>query len=155
MEAQCFLDQMGKGVDHVGLGFDPRAVRFECPRLAEGFSWLGAQLGILYGEGNGRLFAVAAAKEAVLRMGYCLTITVSGVGYGFGGSGKGQAGAGGGADEKGSDAADVVRGPVSLSQVAAAIAALYERFTMEEKIKALQAPRPPKYHLYAFLNFYS
>ncbi|GJN37174.1 hypothetical protein PR202_gb26101 [Eleusine coracana subsp. coracana] len=144
-EAQCFLDRMGKGDDHVGLDFDPRAVRFECPRLAEGISWLGAQLGILYGESNGRLFAIAAVKEAVLCMGYCLM--VGAVKDGFGGGGNGQAGSGGGAGEKGSDAGDVVAGPAFLSQIAAAIAALYERFTMQEKIKALQAPHPSKYQL--------
>ncbi|GJN11921.1 hypothetical protein PR202_ga30159 [Eleusine coracana subsp. coracana] len=144
-EAQCSLDGMGKGDDHVGLDFDPRAVRFESPRLAEGISWLGAQLGILYGESNGRLFAIAAVKEAVLCMGYCLM--VGAVKDGFSGGGNGQAGSGGGAGEKGSDAADIVAGPAFLSQIAAAIAALYERFTMQEKIKALQAPHPSKYQL--------
>ncbi|TVU13782.1 hypothetical protein EJB05_37208 [Eragrostis curvula] len=92
---------MQKGDDHERLGPDLRALRFECPRLAEGVSWLGAQLGVLYGEGNGRFFAVAAVKEAVLRMGYHLTV---GVGDGFVGGRDGQAGANGGAAEKGSDA---------------------------------------------------
>ncbi|XP_062184350.1 U11/U12 small nuclear ribonucleoprotein 48 kDa protein [Phragmites australis] len=137
-EAGCLLERARKGEDHEGFGLDPKAVWFECPRLVEGVSWLGVQLGVLYGEGNGRVFAVAAVKEAVLRMGYCLTV---GVGDGIGGGGGGEAGASGHAGEKGNNAGDVVAGPVFLSQVAAAIAALYE------KTKALRAQRPSKYQL--------
>jgi U11/U12 small nuclear ribonucleoprotein 48 kDa protein len=136
-EARCSLNRMENGDNNVGSGFDPRAVKFDCPRLAEGVSWLGAQLGVLYGEGNGRLFAVAAAKEAVLCIGY--NMTVGDVEDGFG--------------EKGSDTKDVAAGPVFLFQVSAAITAMYERFSMEEKINRLRHPGPSKYQLYAFLNF--
>uniref|UniRef100_A0A0A9F6B5 Uncharacterized protein n=1 Tax=Arundo donax TaxID=35708 RepID=A0A0A9F6B5_ARUDO len=89
-------------------------------------------------------FAVAVVKEAVMRMGHCLAV---GVGDCAAGGEEGEAGACGGAGEKGSDAGDVVAGHVFLSQVAAAVAALYERFSTEEKTKALRAQRPSKYQL--------
>ncbi|PUZ46688.1 hypothetical protein GQ55_7G101700 [Panicum hallii var. hallii] len=142
-EAGCSLEAMHYGDGNESVGFDPRAKRFECPRLVEGVSWLGTQLGVLYGESNGRLFALAAVKEAVLQMAYCLAV---GVGDGAVGGGEGEVGAGGGAGEIGSNAGDVVAGHVFLSQVAAAIMALYERFSLE-KTKALQAQRPSKHQL--------
>lgn len=129
LEARYLLEGM-QNVDNEGLGFDPRAMRFECPRLVEGVSWLGAQLGVLYGESNGKLFMLASVKEAVLQMAYCLALC----------AGDGAASVGG------SDAGDVVAGPVFLSQVAASIVALHERFYLE-KTKALQAQRPSKYQL--------
>jgi U11/U12 small nuclear ribonucleoprotein 48 kDa protein len=135
LEARYLLEGM-QNVDNEGLGFDPRAMRFECPRLVEGVSWLGAQLGVLYGESNGKLFMLASVKEAVLQMAYCFALC----------AGDGAASVGG------SDAGDVVAGPVFLSQVAASIVALHERFYLE-KTKALQAQRPSKYQLYAFLKF--
>lgn len=146
VEARYLLEGMQNG-DNEGLGFDPRAMRFECPRLVEGLSWLGAQLGVLYGESNGKLFALVSVKEAVLQMAYCLAVCV---GDGAAGVGEDKVGAG----EKGSDAGDVVARPVFLSQVAASIVALYERFYLEEKTKALQAQRLSKYQLYALLKFY-
>ena len=75
MEARYLLEGMQNG-DNEGLGFDPRAMRFECPRLVEGLSWLGTQLGVLYGESNGKLFALVSVKEAVLQMAYCLAVCV-------------------------------------------------------------------------------
>jgi U11/U12 small nuclear ribonucleoprotein SNRNP48 len=155
-EAACSLVGVNNGDGSEGVGFDPRAMRFECPRLVEGVSWLGAQLGVLYGESNGRLFALAAVKEAVLQMAYCLAVAVgatSGVEGEVGaGGGENEVGTGGGAGEKGRDSGDV-SGPVFLSQVAAAVMALYERFSLEEKTKALRAQCPSKYQLYAFLKF--
>jgi U11/U12 small nuclear ribonucleoprotein SNRNP48 len=146
VEARYLLEGMQNG-DNEGLGFDPRAMRFECPRLVEGLSWLGAQLGVLYGESNGKLFALVSVKEAVLQMAYCLAVCVGDCAAGVG---EDKVGAG----EKGSDAGDVVARPVFLSQVAASIVALYERFYLEEKTKALQAQRLSKYQLYALLKFY-
>jgi c-di-GMP-related signal transduction protein len=57
---------------------------------------------------------------------------------------------GGGSGVEGSDFGNVGTPSVSVAQVAAAIAALHERFSLEEKIKALRAPRPAKFQLYAF-----
>uniref|UniRef100_A0A0D9W3P4 Uncharacterized protein n=1 Tax=Leersia perrieri TaxID=77586 RepID=A0A0D9W3P4_9ORYZ len=127
-----------------GFGDDPRELRFECPRLVEGVVWLGAQLRILYGEGSGRLFAIAAVREAILRAGSRLVVGVGGSGEG------GEAGASGGESVQGSDFGNVGTSSVYVSQVAAAVAALHERFSLEEKIKALRAPRRSKYQLYTF-----
>uniref|UniRef100_A0A0D9W3P5 Uncharacterized protein n=1 Tax=Leersia perrieri TaxID=77586 RepID=A0A0D9W3P5_9ORYZ len=124
-----------------GFGDDPRELRFECPRLVEGVVWLGAQLRILYGEGSGRLFAIAAVREAILRAGSRLVVGVGGSGEG------GEAGASGGESVQGSDFGNVGTSSVYVSQVAAAVAALHERFSLEEKIKALRAPRRSKYQL--------
>ncbi|WVZ84993.1 hypothetical protein U9M48_031958 [Paspalum notatum var. saurae] len=143
VEAMCLLGEMQNGSGTEGLCFDPKSMRLKCPRLVEGVSWLGSQLGVLYGESHGRLFALAAVKEAVLRMAYCLVV---GVGHCAAG-GEGNVGDGRDAGEKGSNAGDAVAGPVFLSQVAAAMVALYERFSLEEKAKALQAPHRSKYQL--------
>jgi U11/U12 small nuclear ribonucleoprotein SNRNP48 len=134
-EARCSLED-ARGAEGGGSGFvDPRAIRFECPRLVDAVSWLGTQLRILYGESSGRSFAIAAVREAILRAGSCLAVGVDG---------------GGGSGVEGSDFGNVGTPSVSVAQVAAAIAALHERFSLEEKIKALRAPRPAKFQLYAF-----
>ncbi|XP_006653289.3 U11/U12 small nuclear ribonucleoprotein 48 kDa protein [Oryza brachyantha] len=142
-EACCSLERSMNGVVG-GSGFDPMAVRFECPRLVEGVSWLGAQLAILYGEGSGRSFAIAAVREAILQVGSCLAV---GVGDAVDSGSGGEAGASGGSGVQGSDSGNVEKHSVPVAQVAAAIVALYERFSLEEKIKALRAPHPSKYQL--------
>ncbi|KAF0893865.1 hypothetical protein E2562_031402 [Oryza meyeriana var. granulata] len=141
-EACCSLENACNAVGG-GSGFDPRAIRFECPRLVEGVSWLGAQLKILYGEGSGRFFAIAAMREVILWAGSCLAV---GVGGGVDSRG-GEAGASGGSGVEGSDFGNVGTSSVFVAQVAAAIVALHERFSLEEKIKAPRAPRPSKYQL--------
>ncbi|EEC77060.1 hypothetical protein OsI_15447 [Oryza sativa Indica Group] len=131
-EARCSLED-ARGAEGGGSGFvDPRAIRFECPRLVDAVSWLGTQLRILYGESSGRSFATAAVREAILRAGSCLAVGVDG---------------GGSSGVEGSDFGNVGTSSVSVAQVAAAIAALHERFSLEEKIKALRAPRPAKFQL--------
>jgi U11/U12 small nuclear ribonucleoprotein SNRNP48 len=134
-EAECSLERALKGQSGE-LRADPGAVaRFECPRLADGVSWLAAQLEVLYGKGSGRFLAVAVVKEAILRLGSCLAVGVGGC---FG--------------EEGTELRDAGADRIFVSQVAAAIAALHERLSLEEKIRALQAPRPSKHQLYAFFK---
>ncbi|KAL5216860.1 hypothetical protein ABZP36_008261 [Zizania latifolia] len=140
-EACCSLERAWNG-EGGGSGFDPRSMRFECPRLVGGVSWLCVQLGILYGESNGRFFAIVAVKEAMLRAVSCLAV---GVGHGVDVSGGGEARASGGSGVEGSDFGDVETFSVSVPQVASAIAALHERFLLEEKTKALRAPHSSKY----------
>lgn len=142
-ESRCLLEGMQNRSGNGGLCFDPRT-RLECPRLVEGVSWLGAQLRVLYGNNHGRLFAIAAVKEAVLRMAYCLLVGVGDCGAS---EGEGNVGVGRGTGENLSNAEGVVAGPVFLSQVAAAIVALYERFSLEEKAKALHTQLLPRYQL--------
>jgi U11/U12 small nuclear ribonucleoprotein SNRNP48 len=135
-EAERSLERALKGQSGE-LGVDPGAVtvRFDCPRLADGVSWLAAQLEVLYGTGSGRFLAVAVVKEAILRLGSCLAV-----------------GVGGSSGEEGTELRDAGTDSIFVSQVAAAIAALHERFSLEEKIRALQAPRPSKHQLYAFFK---
>ncbi|KAM3386503.1 hypothetical protein ACQJBY_009838 [Aegilops geniculata] len=132
-EAGCSLERLPKG-EGEEFRLDPRAVRFECPRLVDGVSWLASQLEVLYGKGNGWFFAITAVKEAILRLGSCLAV---GVGDGVAG----------GASEKGCELRDTGTCPIFVSQVAAAIAALHDRLSLDKKIRALQAPRPSKYQL--------
>ena len=133
-EAECSLGHALKGQRGEFL-VDPGAARFDCPRLADGVSWLAAQLDVLYGKGNGRFLAIAVAKEAILRLGSCLAV-----------------GVGGSSGEEGSELRNTRADNIFVSQVAAAIVALHERLSLEEKIRALQAPRPSKHQLYAFLK---
>uniref|UniRef100_M8CBA3 CHHC U11-48K-type domain-containing protein n=1 Tax=Aegilops tauschii TaxID=37682 RepID=M8CBA3_AEGTA len=132
-EAGCSLERLPKG-EGEEFRLDPRPVRFECPRLVDGVSWLASQLEVLYGKGNGWFFAITAVKEAILRLGSCLAV---GVGDGVAG----------GASEKGCELRDTGTCPIFVSQVAAAIAALHDRLSLDKKIRALQAPRPSKYQL--------
>ncbi|KAG8083272.1 hypothetical protein GUJ93_ZPchr0015g6975 [Zizania palustris] len=138
-EACCSLERVWHG-EGGGSGFDPRSMRFDCPRLVGGVSWLCVQLEILYGGSNGRFFATVAVKEAMLRAVSCLAVGVD-VSRG------GEARASGGSGVEGSDFGDVETFSVSVPQVASAIAALHERFLLEEKIKALRAPHSSKYQL--------
>jgi U11/U12 small nuclear ribonucleoprotein SNRNP48 len=136
-EAECSLERHALNGQSGEVRVDPRALTFECPRLADGVSWLAAQLEVLYGEGGGGLLAVAVVKEAILRLGSCLA---AGVGDGAGGT------------SGGSGVRDTGAERIFLSQVAAAIAALHERLSLEKKIRALRAPRPSKHQLYAFFK---
>ncbi|CAM0905059.1 unnamed protein product [Alopecurus aequalis] len=128
-EAECSLEHALKGQRGEFL-VDPEAARFDCPRLADVVSWLAAQLEVLYGTGNGRFLAIAVIKEAILRLGSCLAV-----------------GVGGSSGEEGSELRDTTADRIFVSQVAAAIAALHERLSLEEKIRALQAPRPSEHQL--------
>jgi U11/U12 small nuclear ribonucleoprotein SNRNP48 len=140
-EAECSLERHALNWQSGEVRVDPRAPTFECPRLADGISWLAAQLEVLYGKGSAGLLAVAVVKEAILRLGSCLA---AGVGDAVDGT-TGEEG-GSGVRDAGAD------GRVLLSQVAAAVAALHERLSLEKKIRALQAPRPSKHQLYAFFK---
>jgi U11/U12 small nuclear ribonucleoprotein SNRNP48 len=135
-EAECSLERHALNGQTGEVRVDPRALTFECPRLADGVSWLAAQLEVLYGKGSAGFLAVAVVKEAILRLGSCLAAGVGGSSGEDGGSGARDAGA----------------GRILLSQVAAAIAALHERLSLEKKIRALRAPRPSKHQLYAFFK---
>lgn len=130
-EAECSLERHALNGQTGEVRVDPRALTFECPRLADGVSWLAAQLEVLYGKGSAGFLAVAVVKEAILRLGSCLAAGVGGSSGEDGGSGARDAGA----------------GRILLSQVAAAIAALHERLSLEKKIRALRAPRPSKHQL--------
>ncbi|KAM7251359.1 hypothetical protein ACFE04_023242 [Oxalis oulophora] len=137
---------------------------FKCPVLVRVFMWLSSQLSILYGELNGKYFALGMLK-------YCLLESSSGLLL----FRSDQKATGCVVSRQGDESLDtndvkleeyedrsmenqkdesvdesvdenVVSCMVYLSQVAASVAALHERSMLEEKIKALRFPQP----LYAY-----
>ncbi|KAL3654016.1 hypothetical protein CASFOL_003697 [Castilleja foliolosa] len=101
---------------------------FECPVLVKVMMWLASQFSILYGEVNGKFFAVDVLRE-------CLSESASHASLfpleqkvdGEGNNVKGET---------------VGNSIIFISQVAAAVAALHGRLHIEEKIKALRNSRP-------------
>ncbi|KAF3547972.1 hypothetical protein DY000_02003581 [Brassica cretica] len=106
---------------------------FECPVLVRVLSWLASQLGVLYGQGNGKFFALDMLKQFVevsaSRIMLFRSPESSGVLKDL--------------DEdvkigKALDSGQVI----SVSRVAAAVAALYERSILEGKMRAIRFAQP-------------
>ncbi|CAN6889313.1 unnamed protein product [Brassica oleracea] len=106
---------------------------FECPVLVRVLSWLASQLGVLYGQGNGKFFALDMLKQFVevsaSRIMLFRSPESSGVLKDL--------------DEdvkigKALDSGQVI----SVSRVAAAVAALYERSILEGKMRAIRYAQP-------------
>lgn len=118
-EASGYMVSVYKGEITCGGGY-----RFECPVLVKVLTWLASQLAILYGDVNGKLFAVNILKQSLLiASSKCL--------FRYG-------------EEKVSEFKKNDRGrtgKILVSQVAAAVAALHERFVLETRIKALCTSR--------------
>ncbi|KAK9056483.1 hypothetical protein SSX86_023844 [Deinandra increscens subsp. villosa] len=105
---------------------EPNSYRFECPVLITVFTWLASQFGILYGEINGKLFTVNMFKHSLLNdpsNSLMLCDDESSSLSDFSGETKTLNG----------------KKTVLVSQVAAAVAALHERFAFEARIKAIRA----------------
>ncbi|KAD6796618.1 hypothetical protein R6Q59_019572 [Mikania micrantha] len=128
-EATGYLVLISKGELTVGNN------RFDCPVLIRVLTWLGLQFSILYGEINGRLFAINMLKQSLLNVSSKSLILYdesSGLSV-FNGVTK---------PVNGSKEVDGSRkGLILVSQVAAAVAALHERFAFETRIKAIRASR--------------
>lgn len=129
--------------------------RLECPVLVRVLMWLASHLSVLYGEDNGRLFAINILRQCILD--YALKSSL------FSGlqqatplpelkdvnkeheepleSGKSHES---GKENKGNnvEGGTLSKSMVSVSQVAAAVAALHERSILEGKIRTLQDLRP-------------
>ncbi|RAL40317.1 hypothetical protein DM860_006387 [Cuscuta australis] len=128
--------------------------RFDCPILARVLMWLASQLSILYGETSGRLFAINILRQCILDDALKDSLftglqqatqlpkikdadTVSEeplIGSKPSGSRKENKG-------NGVESGTLSKSIVSVSQVAAAVAALHERSMLEGKIRALQNVR--------------
>lgn len=128
---------------------------FPCPCLVRSMVWLGgSQLSILYGEKNGRLFALDMLKEVLLLAGSNLVLSplkssvgkeddhcvrnsiVTDVEFT-------------GRDSNDKSSSNLCLSKVYITQIASAIAALHERSILERRIKELQLNRIiPKYQLY-------
>ncbi|KAL3630971.1 hypothetical protein CASFOL_023955 [Castilleja foliolosa] len=99
-----------------------------CPVLLKVMTWLALQFSVLYGEVNGKFFAVDVLRE-------CLSDSASHASLfpleqNDGGKGE---------NAKGETVGNCM---IFISQAAAAVAALHERLLIEEKIRALRNSRP-------------
>lgn len=142
---------------------------FKCPILIQVLMWLASQLSVLYGETNGKLFAINMLRQCILDAASGLLLLPSdqkqtenlipGVGSHNLKSSCSDTKI---VKLKGLDqevinnrnvtGEETVNGRVIfVSQVAAAVAALHERFLLEETIKALRFSHlQSKYQLYVF-----
>ncbi|KAG4165965.1 hypothetical protein ERO13_A13G102800v2 [Gossypium hirsutum] len=131
---------------------------FECPVLLQVLMWLGSQLSVLYGELNGKFFAINMIKQCVLEGASRLLLfpmqekVINSLNLGQ----ESQSLFTNGVEEikleepteQSNEPVKTVDGSIGVgtilvSQVAAAVAALHERCFLEGKIKHLQASRPP------------
>lgn len=135
-----------------------RSMRFNCPVLGQILKWLASQLSVLYGEPNGKFFAINMFKQ-------CVSNAASGPSL-FLLEQKGtessvlkevslDADVGNIKDMEGSEPTEngkyeltspvdetIYSKDIFVSQVAAAAAALHERSLLEEKIKGLRFSQP-------------
>ena len=104
---------------------------FKCPVLVQALMWLASQLSILYGEMNGKLFAIHMLKQCVLeaaQLGLFITTQTQTQTQSHAGRG----------DEV-----------VSVSQVQAAVTALKERAVLQQNFNGFHVSQPlTKYQLY-------
>lgn len=130
---------------------DSQGGHFECPTLVEALMWLASQLSILYGEFNGKVFAINILKHCILDAALgslivpleqkpkespafeegSLNLDVDGSGVMDDGVMKPLSTDGAGSMMDGI----MMKKVVFVSQVAAAVAALHERSLLDEKIK--------------------
>ncbi|EFH60689.1 hypothetical protein ARALYDRAFT_477678 [Arabidopsis lyrata subsp. lyrata] len=128
---------------------------FECPVLIQVLSWLASQLAVLYGEGNGKYFALDMFKQCIVESAFRVMLfqsegtrpKCSGVLEDLDDASlsnkdvkmvKPFENSSGGEGGKTLDSPQVI----SVSRVAAAVAALYERSLLEGKIRAVRYAQP-------------
>ncbi|KAI3807733.1 hypothetical protein L1987_23667 [Smallanthus sonchifolius] len=128
-EATGYLVSVSKG-ERTGGGYS-----FGCPVLSRVMLWLGSQFGILYGEMNGNLFTVNMLKQFLLN-GSSKSLILYDESSGLSDFNGETESVNGRKDIDGSG-----KGMILVSQVAAAVAALHERFAFETRIKAIRASR--------------
>ncbi|EOA29984.1 hypothetical protein CARUB_v10013089mg [Capsella rubella] len=121
---------------------------FECPVLVRVLSWLASQLAVLYGEGNGKFFALDMFKQCIVESASQIMLFRSER------STPQSSGALEGLDDARLSNKDVkMEKPcensaldsaqvISVSRVAAAVAALNERSMLEGKIRAIRYAQP-------------
>lgn len=141
---------------------------FKCPVLIQVLMWLASQLSVLYGETNGKFFAIHMLRQCILDAASGLLLLPLEQKPGHGSHNQ---------ESTCSDTQNVklkrlvqevrnydnVTGEetvtctvIFVSQVAAAIAALHERFLLEEKIKAVRFSHlQTKYQLYVMTSPHS
>lgn len=140
-------------------------MNFNCPVLVQALIWLASQLSVLYGEVNGKLFAINTLKQSILDTALGLLIfpldqkeiegssreevpqglDTSGIETtGFKTRESSQISING--EQNSMKDESVTSRVIFVSQVAAAIAALHERSLLEGKIKGLSISQPLALH---------
>ncbi|KAK7278262.1 hypothetical protein RJT34_23288 [Clitoria ternatea] len=126
---------------------DEKNTHFDCPVLNESLTWLASQVSILYGAANGRVFVLNFVKKCIMVGASVLLLFPLG-------------------DEKQEsrnldteseeNTKCLQKRVISLSQVAAAVAALHERSFLEHKIKGFWfSQQPSNYQLVAEHSYLS
>ncbi|GFZ05957.1 hypothetical protein Acr_18g0001270 [Actinidia rufa] len=135
------------------VGLNRSGMSFKCPILVEVLKWLSFQFSVLYGEVNGKMFAIDMLKQWILNASpnsslFPLREVDGKSAETF--------------EKTMEDEGNVVLNEstsgrvIFVSQVAAAVAALHERSLLEEKIKALRDTRPrPSYQRMAEHGYFS
>lgn len=103
-------------------GLDTDEFYFNCPVLCQVLGWYGTQLGVLFGEMNGKLFAIHLLRKLILN------VTINFLMF----SGETR-------EIKMGDFFS--QGEISVSKVEDAVAAFRDRSLLEEKIKAVRYSR--------------
>ncbi|CAN8269857.1 unnamed protein product [Cochlearia groenlandica] len=116
---------------------------FDCPVLIQALSWLASQLAVLYGEGNGKFFALDMLKHCIVESASQIMLFRSErtrpesckvLGDSNYKNVEKSGGEVGGTFDSGQ--------AISVSRVAAAVAALYERSMLEGRIRAIRYAQP-------------
>ncbi|XP_059308192.1 U11/U12 small nuclear ribonucleoprotein 48 kDa protein [Lycium ferocissimum] len=123
---------------------------FKCPVLVQVLMWLATQLSVLYGEMNGKLFAINMVKQCICDCAFssCMfnesTDRQKGDDKSLSGEPLKSRMENEGTNVSSDEA--LSKSPIFVAQVAAAVAALHERSMLEEKLKALRSlPSLPAY----------
>ncbi|XP_009797133.1 U11/U12 small nuclear ribonucleoprotein 48 kDa protein [Nicotiana sylvestris] len=142
--ASTFYNEEAEGSDLSGRSF-------KCPVLVQVLMWLATQLSVLYGDANGKLFAISMLKQCICAFSSCMFNESTDTKRGDGNVKESQESGEplkSRIENAGTDisAEALSKSPIFVSQVAAAVAALHERSTLEEKLKALRnLPALPAY----------
>ncbi|CAI9090952.1 OLC1v1025852C1 [Oldenlandia corymbosa var. corymbosa] len=122
--------------------------RFDCPVLMKAMMWLGSQLSVLYREVSGKTFAINMLKHCVIDSAMrtsCFPVVE--IAKDSSDSRELDANSEGTSANSGKEVLrrmmheSVQKSKIFVNQVAASVAALYERLSLEEKIKSLRDTR--------------
>ena len=150
---KAILREAVLGVKGKGLKMKSKTMNLECPNLVQAMMWLASQLIILYGQANGKLFAINMLKQCLFTVASGLMLFASEENMD---ESPGVKQVAGNVDVDVNGIKNAKVGPpkmgtesderaIFLSQVAAAVAALHERSLLEEKIKSLRLMPLPRY----------
>lgn len=141
-----------------GLEMNSKTMSLECPNLVQAMMWLASQISVLYGEANGKFFAINMLKQCLFNVASGLVLFALEENVSVSPASKQVSG---NVDADVNNIRNAKLEPpqmgteyderaIFVSQVAAAVAALHERSLLEQKIKSLRLSQPiPRYQLMA------